>query len=359
MTHAEFAELVAACGGEFVEAPIRGAVLVVVGQDGWPLRADGRPTQNLEKARQLRALGYPIELVTEEDFLDRLGLVDRQESIHRRYTVWQLSRILGVPGSRIRAWVRAGLIEPVETVHRLAYFDFSQAASAKTVFELATSGVTPQRIRESLEQLRTWLPHVDKPLSQLAILEHDGRLLVRLQAGSLAEPSGQLRLDFDGASGAGPVPMVQAKSADEWFAEAIACEDEGRMAEAAEAYREVLRLEPDDPVVHFNLGNVLYALGGVKGSAAEFRQALRCDPAYVEAWNNLGSVLAELDRPAEAIESFQRALGLVPTYADAHYNLADTLSLLGRAAEARSHWRQYLRYDPTGPWADEVRRRLT
>jgi tetratricopeptide (TPR) repeat protein len=361
MTHVEMAELISACGGEYAAVPNRSTTLLVVGQDGWPLHEDGRPTQNLEKARRLRAGGGPIEMVTEGDFLDRLGLAEQQAAIHRRYTVAQLSRILGIPGARLRAWARAGLIEPVETVYRLAYFDFCQVASAKTVFELASAGVKPQRIRESLEQFRTWLPEVDRPLSQLTLLEQGGRLLLRLDCGLLAEPNGQLQLDFmtgegDEAAETGGSALVDARplTSDEWFQQALRLEDQGNSREAAQAYRESLRLEPGDPVLHFNLGNALYACGELEDSVDAFGEAVARDRAYVEAWNNLGSVLAELNRTDEAVRAFRQALQVVPSYADAHYNLADVLSQAGREDEARLHWAAYLRHGPTGPWAEHA-----
>jgi tetratricopeptide (TPR) repeat protein len=365
MTHVEMAELISACGGEYAAAPNRSTAVLVIGQDGWPLHEDGRPTQNLEKARRLRAEGCPIELLTEGDFLDRLGLAEQQAAIHRRYTVAQLSRILGIPGARLRAWARAGLIEPVETVHRLAYFDFCQVASAKTVYELASAGVTPQRIRESLEQFRSWLPEVDRPLSQLALLEQGGRLLMRLECGRLAEPSGQLQLDFMTGDGgdegeAAEAGLVDARplSADEWFQQALRFEDQGLSREAAEAYGEALRLEPSDPVLHFNLGNALYACGELDASVDAFGEAVARDRTYVEAWNNLGSVLAELNRTEEAVRAFRQALQMVPSYADAHYNLADVLTLAGREEEARTHWAAYLRHGPAGPWSEQAERYL-
>ena len=190
----------------------------------------------------IRAGGYPIQIVPEDAFLHRLGLVDYEASIHRRYTIVQLSRILNVPRDRVRAWMRAGLIEPVEVVHRLPLFDFHQVASAKTLCELVAAGLTPQRIREGLERLRQWFSEVDRPLEQVTTIEGRGRFLIRLSDGQLAEPSGQLQLDFE------PLPddtysMLShhgAKTADECFERAVELETEGRMNDAAVVYLEAI-----------------------------------------------------------------------------------------------------------------------
>lgn len=359
MTHADFAQLVVARGGDFMPVASRGTSVLVIGEDGWPLEADGRQTISLVRARRFRADGYPIELLSEEEFYGRLELIEPQTAIHRRCTINQLSRLLKLPGRQLRSWMRAGLIAPVEVVHRLAYFDFRQVASAKNLCELTSAGVKPRQVRESLEQLRTWLPGIDAPLAQLSLLESDGRLLVRLTDDRLADSAGQLYFDFLTASVAEPeIVAFGVRSAEEWFEEALDLEDRGRPAEAVAAYREAILLEPHDPVLHFNLGNALCACRETSAAAEHFRQAVGRDPCYAEAWNNLGNALDGFADYDAAIDAYQRALQLVPTYADAHYNLAETLVKLGREYDAVQHLRAYLQFEPDGDAIEEVRERL-
>jgi hypothetical protein len=71
----------------------------------------------------------------------------------------------------------------------------SQRTWAKTLCELAQAGVRPEQIRRNLEQLQRWLP-VEQPLAQLVLLEQDGQLLVRLEDGQLAEPTGACTRSF-------------------------------------------------------------------------------------------------------------------------------------------------------------------
>ena len=359
MTRAEVTELIVAQGGRCVRTPTRQTDLLVVGEEGWPLGENGQLSRQLQKARRLQAEGAALEVIPESVLLERLGLEDQQAEIHRRYTASQLARILRVPLDRIRLWMRSGLITPLETRHRLGYFDFSQVASAKTLSELTRAGVKANRIRTSLHQLRAWMPDLEQPLGQLALLERNGRLLVRLEDGQLAEPTGQLQFEFMNLNEPRAVRFEpRPLSADEWFNVAVQHEEAGRLADASDAYRQALLLTGPDPVLCFNLGNVLYAQGETQRSAERFRQAVEIDVQYTEAWNNLGSVLSELGETAAAIEAFQKALALDPSYADAHYRLADTLDHEGRVEEATPHWRAYLTFDARSPWADHVRKRL-
>jgi tetratricopeptide (TPR) repeat protein len=246
------------------------------------------------------------------------------------------------------------LIQPVETVNGVHYFEFQQARWAKTLCDFAGSGVSPERIRRSLEQLKKWLPNVDQPLAQLAVLEKDGRLVVRLPEGQLAEPTGQGLFDFTDAL---PV-RFDRRTAEQWFQFGFEREEAGQLTDAARAYRQAVLLGAPDAEACFNLANVLHALGEKQQAAEQFRQAVKIDGSFVEAWNNLGTVLSELGQQEEAVDALQRALQLHPLYADAHYNLADVLDQLGREKEALPHWQVYARSDPTSRWGKYARQRL-
>lgn len=360
MSQREFAELIAKLGGEPVSLPGRNTKWLVVGSAAPPLGHDGQPAQALQKARQLSTDGYAIQVIEEDSFLEQLDLFQDDSEVRQRYTVAQLSRILDVPHDRIRLWIRLGLIEPVETVHRLNFFDFRQVTSAKVLCDLVAEGLPLAKIRDGLQRVQDWLPGMDSPLSQLSVLEETGRLLVRLNDGRLAEPSGQLQLDFDAATEERSLAIQTAinKSSDQWFQEALEHENQGDYAGAVQAYERAIEQEKGDPILHFNLGNVLYASQQLRDAEREFRCAVELDSDYVEAWNNLGTVLADLDEHEESIKVFEQALAIFPLYADAHYNLGDIFSTLGHAGKAREHWQRYLQLDPKSPWAADVRARL-
>jgi len=332
MTHAEFADLVSAFGGTFLKNPVKGSFLLVIGADGWPAQRDGSPSTILRRARKLANYGYPVTFLNEEEFFDSIHLAASANSLRARHTISDLTRILGVSAANVRRWARMGLIQPVESVHRFSYFSYSEVASAKQLCELLAGGASLARIRRGLDQMRSWLPAQRGVLDQVSLLEQDGRLLMRLN-GDLIEPNGQKRFDFDDSPKTPTTilqiparPLPAADNVDELFDRGLAFEDQGKFAEAADAYREAIRLAPDDASLHFNLGNVLYALRALPESLDSFRLSLRCDPNYAEAWNNLAITLSATGDLPGAVSALRRAVELVPDYEDARHNLSRLLS---------------------------------
>ena len=374
MTRDEFEELVEAHGGRVnVGGLAAGVSLLVVGQKDWLLAKDGSLPPVLRQARvMLRRQPAALAVMSEEQFLAALDLKAHRQSVRQLYTTPTLCEVLGVAPGRIRAWVKAGLLRPAETREGVWHFDFRQASAAKTLCDLARSGVSTARIRRSLEQLRAWLPDADEPLHQLSLLE-DGQMLVRLQAGELAESDGQLRLDFESgpepaatgaeleAEAAAPPTMrlhAGPSTAAQWYAQALELEAGNYLAEAVESYRQALLIGGPDADVCFDLAHALAALGQYDRAAERYAQAVEIRPKFADAWNNLGIVLSELGHPDEACDAFRRALGIDPADLRAHYNLADTLDDMGFPSEAARHWRAYLQQDRTSRWADYARTRL-
>jgi len=290
------------------------------------------------------------------------GAVDSAESaqVHRCYAAAQLCRLLRLSPDRLRRWVRQGLIKPAIDGDGQS-FDFEQMTAVRTLWALTQAGLPLRQIRRSLERFRNWLPAADdEALAGLPVVERDGRLMVRLEEGGLAEPSGQLHLDFTE-----PVDLPQLISrtshnatAEECWDRGITLEDQGQLAEAEEAYRLALLRHGPNAQLCFNLGNVLHAQGRKEQAAERFRQSVELDPDFVEAWNNLGNVLADLKQPERAIDAYREALRCGPHFADLHFNLADELDRLGRPDEARPHWRRYIALEPAGPWADHARKKI-
>ena len=378
---------------------------LVVGSEGWPLRDDGRPTRALERARELLRAGHPLRIVTEDTWLAAVGLADAPSVIHRLCTATELARLLDLPLARIRQLVRAELIRPARTVHRLDFFAFREVAAARDLARLLERGISVDRIARGLHRVRDWLApemrggiegtvvaeapgdggacselHPEDTRAASERREHssagpprhllhtvpgeEGELLVRLEGGALAEVTGQLRLDFVGESAtvppvspAAPTRVGGSAGGDPraHFERGQRAEETGDLDGAQRAYLDAIEAGGAFPELHFNLGNILSLLEHPAESVAEYTRALDLDPEYVEAWNNLGNALAELGEIDDAIRAYERALHFAPEYLDPHFNLAETLWDEGRTGEARGHFWIYLRHESSGPWADRAR----
>src|SRR5262245_55491857 len=359
MTRKEAADLVRTYGGRFVATVNRQTRYLIVGQEGWPLRNDGRLTHKLLKARALQRRGHTIRVLSEQELLTLLGLDNRADAIRRLYTTAELVQLLQVPRDRLRAWLEARLVQPVETRDGICYFDFRQVSTVKNLCKLTLGGVSVERIGRSLRQLSRWMPDVDDALSQLSALEDSKEVLLRSEEGHLVEPSGQIIFEFEEAPESSSVKVGhQSRSPKQWFDDGCIHEDAGQLNEAAESYQQALLAGGQDADVCFNLANVLYALGKKQAAAERYRQVVEMNPSFAEAWNNLGNVLAELGESAEAAAAYQRALSINPSLADAHYNLADLLEEQRKSVAARPHWQAYVGLEPHGKWADYARSRL-
>ncbi|HYV37631.1 MAG TPA: tetratricopeptide repeat protein [Gemmataceae bacterium] len=359
LTRTEAAELIQAHGGRCVPTVNRQTAYLIVGQDGWPLQKDGRLTSHLRKAQLLKRSGSPIEVLSEEDLLARIGSGLHHEEVQRLYSTAQLSRILKISGSSLRRWVKTGLLHPAKDLNGISHFDYDQVVSAKSLCKLIQAGVKPYTLRQSMRQLQTWLPGVEQPLLQLAVLEGNGELLVRLEDG-LAEPTGQRHFDFDESVAEPTLSLPQPEATpDEWFGLGCDHEEGGDLDKASEAFRQALLRGGPNSVICFNLANVLYRLGNKEQAVERYYQAVELDRSFAEAWNNLGIVLGEVGKHSDAIFAFERAISLSPGYADARYNLADLLDSIGDLAGAASQWQSYLAQDCQSKWAKYARERLT
>jgi tetratricopeptide (TPR) repeat protein len=377
MSRRSAAQLVRSCGAVVAERIDPSVQLVIVGEDGLPITADDREELFDEPVRQAIER-KSMEVITETQLWQRLGLVEAEQDIHRLYTPAMLADLLGLPIQIIRRWHRRGLIVPVREVRRLAYFDFQEVATARRLAELLAAGVSPAAIEKKLADLARYLPQVERPLVQLSVIIEGKDILLR-QGDGLVEPGGQLRFDFDAAaaeprpgeetSSEGPAETVllsagqlpsgeQSLSPEQMTRLAAELEEEGQLELAAEMYRAAMAAAGPSAEVCFQVAEILYRLGDLGGARERYYMAVELDEDYVEARANLGCVLVEMDQDELAVAAFRGALAFHADYADVHFHLARLLDDLGRTEESPPHWRAFLELAPDSPWAEQARSRL-
>ena len=125
-----------------------------------------------------------------------------------------------------------------------------------------------------------------------------------------------------------------------------ALKEAGHMDEAIVCYRQALTLKPESHVYHYNLGNALEQQGRLEEAAAAYRRAIELQPDFVLAHCSLGTTLKDLQRLDEAIACYQHALALQPDFQPAHYNLGNAMKDAGNVAEAVKCFRRALQLNP-------------
>ena len=377
MAKREAAKLLRRHGAVVVDRPDASVHLAVVGEEELPVpEADGLEEWFDEPTRQAVERGT-LQVLTETQLWQQLGMVQGQQDIHQLYTPAMLADLLGVPVAVIRRWHRRGLIVPLREVRRLPYFDFQEVATARRLAELLAAGVSPRVIERKLETLARFLPGVSRPLVQLSVIIHGKEILLR-QGDGLVEPGGQLRFDFEAWEGrpadssaaalpedAGavlplpepPKPELPATT-DQMCRAAAELEEDGQLAAAAEMYRAALAAGGPSAETCFQVAELLYRQGDLAAARERYYMAVELDEDYVEARANLGCVLAETGQRDLAVAAFEGALAYHGNYADAHYHLARTLDDMGRRDRAGDHWQTFLDLAPDSPWAEQARSRL-
>jgi tetratricopeptide (TPR) repeat protein len=105
----------------------------------------------------------------------------------------------------------------------------------------------------------------------------------------------------------------------------------GREPEAAERFREAVRLDPNNARAWNNLGVALAKLGRAEEAKGALRSAIRVQPDHAEAHHNLGRIyLVDEGRFEEAAALLEKAIALRRDYPEAHANLAAAWNALGR-----------------------------
>lgn len=109
---------------------------------------------------------------------------------------------------------------------------------------------------------------------------------------------------------------------------------DSRNDEAAIAYRKAISMNPVFAIAHNNLGVCLHADKRYSEAISEYEAAIAANPNYVEAHYNLGSALFKAKRFDAAVASLNKSLSLYPKNSEALRVLGDCYLYQHRSAEA-------------------------
>lgn len=172
----------------------------------------------------------------------------------------------------------------------------------------------------------------------------------------------------------------QGDSSEALYREALVLHKQGKTAEAAAHYRQLLSTKPTHAQALHMLGHIEFQCGHLDtaidlveqsirlcpGHAAAhsdlgvmfqqrkqenmalacFQDAVQLDRKNARAWNNLGNCLLSLEQHDRALACHEHALLLRPGYYEACYNCGNSLQALGRDEDAIERFRQAIVLQP-------------
>ena len=108
------------------------------------------------------------------------------------YNQKQVSNLVGISESQIRYWDKTGLIPHVTKENGTLYFDFKGLVAFRTMQGLLGKGLSVQRIRKGVEQLRKNMG-VLYPLLELPVEAAGKDIVVRRGSGKMTAEGGAVR----------------------------------------------------------------------------------------------------------------------------------------------------------------------
>ena len=254
----------------------------------------------------------------------------------------ELNRVLQLDGNSAGAHHGLGLIDLQEGKVDLAVGDFSRAIAMRADYVEAERGLAralmlQHKWHEAAALLRR-VTAADTNSSEDASALGTALFNSGDQAGAAEQFARARELSNEELS------LLRAQGDNNW---GISLRKEGKLEQAAAAFRRAIADHPAFCDAHDDLGEVLWMQKQFPEALSEFQTALRCNPHSAMVHNNLGSALLYFRHDVEAaIGQFRACLASRPGFALAYLNLGKALAAKGAFAEAETALRNALAIDP-------------
>src|SRR5271155_5426214 len=179
-----------------------------------------------------------------------------------QYPRADIQRILNVSDKQLKQWEEFQFVAPLAPAGK-EFYDFRDLIALRTAKQLIEKGISPTRLRHSLEALRQKLSEVKSPLSELRIISNGRDLIVEGASGGQLEPiSGQFLLNFATRELVENVRMMPERNAEAWFRIALEHDaDSADREQAIAAYDKVLAIDPQHIDALLNRGALAFEDG--------------------------------------------------------------------------------------------------
>lgn len=126
---------------------------------------------------------------------------------------------------------------------------------------------------------------------------------------------------------------------------------QGNAKEGIASLKRAVKLAPKTASYRSNLGEVQRQSGNLADAIVTLQEALNLDPKNPQAHNNLGIARFDSNNFDEAIEAYRKAIELRPNFAEAHNNLGNALRRVGKFDEAMDAYQNALAHREKYPEA--------
>ena len=141
-------------------------------------------------------------------------------------------------------------------------------------------------------------------------------------------------------------------AADAYYALGLVYRDWGKADEEIQAYKQAIKQRPDYTVAYERLGSRYLRSKKFNEAVEIFRQLAALKPGDAVAPNSMGEAYLELNKLNEACESFRQSIRLKPDYGKAYYNLGKCLLAAGNRDAALEQYTILTNIDPD--WAEKL-----
>jgi len=141
-------------------------------------------------------------------------------------------------------------------------------------------------------------------------------------------------------------------AADAHYALGLVYRDWGKADEEIQAYKQAIRLKPDFTSAYERLATRYLRSKKYNEAIDVLRQLIAFKPGDAVAPNNMGEAYLELNRLPEAQESFRQAIRLKPDFGKAYYNLGKCLLAMGNRDAALEQYNILMNIDTD--WAEKL-----
>ena len=125
--------------------------------------------------------------------------------------------------------------------------------------------------------------------------------------------------------------------------------DEGMIAKAIDAFKEVLEIDPENSKAHYSLGNAYADTGEVDKAIAMYKKAIENDPELVDAYLYLSMLYLDMDLIEESISLCNQAVTANPNDALLSFHLGESYALDLQYKEAITAYNKAISLNPMDP----------